>query len=43
MLLRRHKLESHLLQVAAAGLGYTYTEPVIPGSPMARTSRSSQL
>ncbi|NXG92699.1 P3H2 hydroxylase, partial [Stercorarius parasiticus] len=27
MLLRRHKLESHLLQVAAAGLGYTYTEP----------------
>ncbi|XP_065530345.1 prolyl 3-hydroxylase 2 isoform X2 [Lathamus discolor] len=26
-LLRRHKLESHLLQVAAAGLGYTYTEP----------------
>ncbi|XP_031975674.1 prolyl 3-hydroxylase 2 isoform X1 [Corvus moneduloides] len=26
-LLRRHKLESHLLQVAAAGLGYAYTEP----------------
>ncbi|NXO49779.1 P3H2 hydroxylase, partial [Aramus guarauna] len=26
-LLRRHKLESHLLQVAAASLGYTYTEP----------------
>uniref|UniRef100_A0A8C0UVY1 procollagen-proline 3-dioxygenase n=1 Tax=Cyanistes caeruleus TaxID=156563 RepID=A0A8C0UVY1_CYACU len=30
-LLRRHKLESHLLQVAAAGLGYAYTEPVTPG------------
>uniref|UniRef100_U3JY60 procollagen-proline 3-dioxygenase n=1 Tax=Ficedula albicollis TaxID=59894 RepID=U3JY60_FICAL len=29
-LLRRHKLESHLLQVAAAGLGYAYTEPVTP-------------
>lgn len=28
-LLRRHKLESHLLQVAAAGLGYSYTEPVM--------------
>uniref|UniRef100_A0A663DMQ3 procollagen-proline 3-dioxygenase n=1 Tax=Aquila chrysaetos chrysaetos TaxID=223781 RepID=A0A663DMQ3_AQUCH len=42
MLLRRHKLESHLLQVAAAGLGYTYTEPVMPGSAMARTVRNSQ-
>lgn len=30
-LLRRHKLESHLLQAAAAGLGYAYTEPVRPG------------
>lgn len=36
-LLRRHKLESHLLQVAAAGLGYTYTEPVTPGSALTRT------
>ncbi|XP_032049163.1 prolyl 3-hydroxylase 2 [Aythya fuligula] len=26
-LLRRHKLESHLLQVASAGLGFAYTEP----------------
>uniref|UniRef100_G1N6F1 procollagen-proline 3-dioxygenase n=1 Tax=Meleagris gallopavo TaxID=9103 RepID=G1N6F1_MELGA len=26
-LLRRHKLESHLLRVAAVGLGFTYTEP----------------
>ncbi|XP_072789331.1 prolyl 3-hydroxylase 2 isoform X2 [Taeniopygia guttata] len=26
-LLRRHRLESHLLQAAAAGLGYAYTEP----------------
>lgn len=43
MLLRRHKLESHLLQVAAAGLGYTYTEPVMPGSAVARTFRNSQL
>uniref|UniRef100_A0A8C9L7Z8 procollagen-proline 3-dioxygenase n=1 Tax=Pavo cristatus TaxID=9049 RepID=A0A8C9L7Z8_PAVCR len=30
-LLRRHKLESHLLRVAAVGLGFTYTEPVRPG------------
>uniref|UniRef100_A0A8C9NJE6 procollagen-proline 3-dioxygenase n=1 Tax=Serinus canaria TaxID=9135 RepID=A0A8C9NJE6_SERCA len=29
-LLRRHKLESHLLRVAAAGLGFAYTEPVTP-------------
>uniref|UniRef100_A0A8C4JG43 procollagen-proline 3-dioxygenase n=1 Tax=Dromaius novaehollandiae TaxID=8790 RepID=A0A8C4JG43_DRONO len=27
MLLRRHRLESHLLQMAAAGLGFAYTEP----------------
>ncbi|XP_072200965.1 prolyl 3-hydroxylase 2 isoform X2 [Excalfactoria chinensis] len=26
-LLRRYKLESHLLRVAAVGLGFTYTEP----------------
>uniref|UniRef100_A0A8C3LRQ6 Prolyl 3-hydroxylase 2 n=1 Tax=Chrysolophus pictus TaxID=9089 RepID=A0A8C3LRQ6_CHRPC len=31
-LLRRYKLESHLLRVAAVGLGFTYTEPVRPGS-----------
>lgn len=30
-MLRRHKLESHLLRVAAVGLGFTYTEPVRPG------------
>ncbi|XP_053167898.1 prolyl 3-hydroxylase 2 [Hemicordylus capensis] len=27
MFLRRHKLEAHLLQTAAAGLGFLYTEP----------------
>ncbi|XP_054839117.1 prolyl 3-hydroxylase 2 isoform X2 [Eublepharis macularius] len=27
MFLRRHKLEAHLLQTAAAGLGFSYTEP----------------
>lgn len=42
-LLRRHKLESHLLQVASAGLGFAYTEPVIPGSAAGRASGSSQL
>uniref|UniRef100_A0A8D2PFA5 procollagen-proline 3-dioxygenase n=1 Tax=Zosterops lateralis melanops TaxID=1220523 RepID=A0A8D2PFA5_ZOSLA len=45
-LLRRHKLESHLLQVAAAGLGYAYTEPVTPAVPCpgpsgAHSSRNS--
>uniref|UniRef100_A0A8B9QM72 procollagen-proline 3-dioxygenase n=1 Tax=Apteryx owenii TaxID=8824 RepID=A0A8B9QM72_APTOW len=36
MLLRRHKLESHLLQMAAASLGFVYTEPVMPVSVTAR-------
>lgn len=32
--LRRYRLESHLLKMGAAGLGFLYTEPVTAGTPL---------